>query len=203
MRILMAVDEVCSRTLLADTLTRLGHDPVVAADSKEAIDIYRRTDFSLVISECLMPRISGIELCSLIRAERRQNYTYIMLLTTPEETRHILESLNCGADDFITKPFTEDVLAARIMLSQRIVNAENINRAFARLISICAYCKRVCNDSDSLKTLDESLLTQSDLQLSHGICPGCYQTTVRPELENIRVKRQERADVVSGHTNQF
>ena len=203
MRILMAVDEVCSRTLLADTLTRLGHDPVVAADGKEAIDIYRRTDFSLVISECLMPRISGIELCSLIRAERRQNYTYIMLFTTPEETRNILESLNCGADDFITKPLTEDVLAARIMLGQRIVNAENVNRAFARLIPICAYCKKVRNDNDCLKPLDEFLLAHSDLQLSHGICPDCYQTKVRPELENIRLKRQARASSVSGHVKQF
>ena len=203
MKILIAVDKECSRTLLADTLTRLGHDPVVTPDGKEAIDIYRRTDFSLVISECLMPRISGIELCSLIRAERRQNYTYIMLLTTPEETRNILESLNCGADDFITKPFTEDVLAARIMLSQRVVHAENVNRAFARLIPICAYCRKVRNDIDCLKRLDEFLLAHSDLQLSHGICSDCYQTTVRPELENIRVKRQARAGGISGQEKQF
>jgi sigma-B regulation protein RsbU (phosphoserine phosphatase) len=203
MRILVAEDEVFSRTLLDAMLKRLGHDPLIVADGQQAIDTYRRTHFSLVISDCVMPRVSGIELCSLIRAERRQNYTYIMLLTLPEETQNLFESLNAGADDFITKPFSEDVLTARIMVSERIVNIQNVNRAFARLIPICAYCKKVRNDSELLKRLDEFLLAHLDLQLSHGICPDCYQTTVRPELENIRLKRQERADVVSGHTSQF
>jgi sigma-B regulation protein RsbU (phosphoserine phosphatase) len=198
MRILMAVDEVCSRTLLADTLTRLGHDPVVVADGQEAIEIYRKTHFQLVISDWVMPRIDGLELCNLIRAERRRTYTYVMLLTVMEGTESLVEGLRAGADDFISKPFKEDVLVARIMVGERIVNIQNVNRAFAQLIPICSYCKKARKDSHYWQRLDEFLQDQPDLQLSHGICPACYENTVRPELDRIRLERQAGTQAVSG-----
>jgi DNA-binding response OmpR family regulator len=203
MRILVAEDDVFSRTLLGATLKRLGHDPVVVADGQEAIETYRSTHFPLVISDWVMPRVDGLELCNLIREERRQNYTYIMLLTVLEGTQNLLEGLKAGADDFITKPFNEDLLVARIMVSERIVNVQNVNRAFAQLIPICSYCKKVRNDSDYWQRLDEFLLDQPDLQLSHGICPACYENTVRPELDRIRVERKAAGRRVSGQSNRF
>ena len=202
MRILVAEDDVFSRTLLGTTLKRLGHDPLVVSDGQEAIETYRRTHFPLVISDWLMPRVDGLELCNLIRAERRQNYTYIMLLTAMEGTQSLVECLNAGADDFITKPFNENVLVARIVVSERIVNIQNVNRAFARLIPICSYCKKARNDHDYWQRLDEFLLEQPDLQLSHGICPECYKNTVRPELDRIQIERQ-MARVASGQANRF
>jgi|SRR5882724_5473737 len=203
MRILIAEDDLLSRTLLGATLKRLGHDPVVVADGQEAIETYRRTHFPLVISDWVMPRVDGLELCNLIREERRQNYTYIMLLTVLEGTQNLLEGLKAGADDFITKPFNEDLLVARIMVSERIVNVQNVNRAFAQLIPICSYCKKVRNDSDYWQRLDEFLLDQPDLQLSHGICPACYENTVRPELDRIRVERKAAGRRVPGQSNRF
>ncbi|HUS11547.1 MAG TPA: response regulator [Pyrinomonadaceae bacterium] len=203
MKILVAEDDVFSRTLLGATLKRLGHDALVVADGQEAIETYRRAHFPLVITDGVMPRVDGLELCNLIRAERRQNYTYIMLLTAMEGTQSLLEGLNAGADDFITKPFNEAVLEARIIVSERIVNIQNVNRAFARLIPICSYCKKARNDSDYWQRLDEFLLDQPDLQLSHGICPECYENTVRPELDRIRLERQAGAPVMSGQANCF
>jgi sigma-B regulation protein RsbU (phosphoserine phosphatase) len=203
MRILVAEDDVFSRTLLGGTLKRLGHDPVAVPDGQEAIETYRRTHFPLVISDWVMPRVDGLELCNLIRAERRQNYTYIMLLTVVGETQNLLEGLKAGADDFIAKPFNQAVLEARIIVSERIVNIQNVNRAFARLIPICSYCKKARNDSAYWQRLDEFLLEQPDLPLSHGICPECYATTVRPELDRIRVERRTAGRVVSGQSNRF
>jgi DNA-binding response OmpR family regulator len=203
MRILVAEDDVFSRTLLGATLKHLGHDPVLVVDGQEAIETYRKTHFPLVISDWVMPRVDGLELCSLIRAERRQNYTYIMLLTVLEGRQDFLEGLKAGADDFITKPLNEDVLVARIMVSERIVNIQNVNRAFAQLIPICSYCKKARRDSDYWQRLDEFLLDQTDLHLSHGICPECYENTVRPELDRIRVERKVAGQLVSGQSNHF
>jgi sigma-B regulation protein RsbU (phosphoserine phosphatase) len=203
MRILVAEDDVFSRTLLGATLKRLGHDPVVVADGQEAIETYRSTHFPLVISDWVMPRVDGLELCNLIRAERRQNYTYIILLTVLEGTQNLLEGLKAGADDFITKPFNEDLLVARIMVSERIVNVQNVNRAFAQLIPICSYCKKARNDADYWQRLDEFLMDQPDLQLSHGICPECYENTVRPELDRIKVERKATGRLMSGQSNRF
>jgi phosphoserine phosphatase RsbU/P len=203
MRILVAEDDVFSRTLLGATLKRLGHDAVVVGDGQEAIETYRSTHFPLVISDWVMPRVDGLELCNLIRAERRQNYTYIILLTVLEGTQNLLEGLKAGADDFITKPFNEDLLVARIMVSERIVNVQNVNRAFAQLIPICSYCKKARNDADYWQRLDEFLMDQPDLQLSHGICPECYENTVRPELDRIKVERKATGRLMSGQSNRF
>jgi sigma-B regulation protein RsbU (phosphoserine phosphatase) len=202
MRILVAEDDVFSRSLLRATLEHLGHEPVVVADGQEAIETYRRIHFPLVITDWVMPRVTGLELCHLIRAERRQDYTYIML-SVMEGTQSLIEGLTAGADDFITKPFNEAVLEARIIVSERIVSIQNVNRAFARLIPICSYCKKARNDSDYWQRLNEFLLEQPDLQLSHGICPDCYQSTVRPELDRIRVARQATTRVVSGQADRF
>ncbi len=203
MKILVAEDDVFSRTWLRATLERLGHEPVVVADGQEAIESYRRNHFPLVISDWDMPRVDGLELCNLIRAERRQNYTYITLLTALEGTQNLLQGLKAGADDFITKPCDEAVLLARIMVSERIVNIQNVNRAFARLIPVCCYCKKIRNDNDHWHRPEEFLLEQTDLPWSHGICPECYATTVRPELDRIRVERQAGARAMSGQANGF
>ena len=203
MKILVAEDDVFSRTWLRATLERLGHEPVVVADGQEAIESYRRNHFPLVISDWDMPRVDGLELCNLIRAERRQNYTYISLLTTLEGTQNLLQGLKAGADDFIAKPCNEAVLLARIMVSERIVNIQNINRAFARLIPVCCYCKKIRNHNDHWQRPEEFLLEQTDLPWSHGICPECYATTVRPELDRIRVERQAGARAMSGQANGF
>jgi phosphoserine phosphatase RsbU/P len=199
MKILVVDDDVFSRTLLSATLKRLGYDPVAATDGQEAIETYRKTHFPLVISDWVMPRIDGLELCRLIRAERRQTYTYIMLLTVMEGTHSQLEGLSAGADDFITKPFNEDVLCARILVGDRIGNIQNANRALAQLVPICSYCKKVRNDSDYWQRLDEFLLDQKNLHLSHGICPECYEKTVLPELTKLRHKREAARRLVSGH----
>lgn len=203
MRILVAEDDVFSSSLLGAALRRLGHDPVVVADGQKAIETYRRTHFPLVIADLVMPRVDGLELCNLIREERRQDYTYIMLLTIMEETQNVLEGLKAGADDFITQPFNEDVLAARIMISERILNIQNVNRAFVKLIPICSYCKKARTDRNYWQRLDESLLDHAKLQLSHGICPDCYKNTVRPQLDRIRVERQANAQAVSGQSSHF
>lgn len=203
MKILVAHHDVFSRALLSTTLRRLGHDSVAVADGQQAIEIYRRTHFPLVISDWVMPRVDGPELCNLIRGERRQDYTYIMLLTHIEEARNVPDALEAGADDFITQPFNEDILAARIMVSERILNIRNVNRAFVQLIPICSYCKKARTDRNYWQRLDESLLDQANLQLSHGICPECYKNTVRPELDRIRVERQTGAKAVSSQPSRF
>jgi DNA-binding response OmpR family regulator len=176
MRILLADDDVFSRTLLSSTLRRLGHDTVAVANGQEAIDAYRNRYFPMVISDWMMPELDGLDLCRLIRAEENPKYTYIMLLTVMEGTQSHLDGLAAGADDFITKPFNEDVLIARILVGERIVNMHNVNRKLAQLIPICSYCKKARNDSDYWQRMDDFLLQQTSRQLTHGICPECLRT---------------------------
>jgi DNA-binding response OmpR family regulator len=186
MRILMVSHDAFSNALLSAALKSLGHQTVAVANGQDAIDNYRKNYFPVVISEWMMPQVSGLELCRLIRAENAEEFTYIILFIDPEDTPPYTEALKAGADDFIPKPFDENVLVAGLAVAKRILKREDSRRKLAQLIVVCAYCKKPRNDPDYWQQLDKFLMDHPDLQLSHGICPACYENTVRPQLDNIR-----------------
>lgn len=121
MKILIADDDEITRLLLSPALTKLGHDVQEATNGREAWDAWHGGALSLVISDWMMPDLDGLEFCRRIRAERRADYTYIILLTSRSGTTNYLEAMSAGADDFITKPFQKDVLAARVRVAERIL----------------------------------------------------------------------------------
>jgi DNA-binding response OmpR family regulator len=120
MKILIADDDDITRLLLGSALTNLGHDVRAASNGREAWEAWQTGEFPFVISDWMMPDLDGLEFCRRIRAERRADYTYIVLLTARSGKTNFLEAMTAGADDFITKPFEEDALAARVRVAERI-----------------------------------------------------------------------------------
>ena len=129
MKILIAEDDDIRRLMLNSALTNLGHDVRAATNGREAWDAWRGGDFSLIISDWMMPGLDGLEFCRRIRAEKRADYTYIVLLTSRSGKTNYLEAMNAGADDFITKPFDKDALAARVRVAERILRLHASLRA--------------------------------------------------------------------------
>ena len=121
MNVLIADDDDVSRVLLAAALTRLGYQVLETRDGRAALSAWEQGDYQLIISDCMMPDLDGLEFCRRIRAEKRANYTYLILLTSLSGKTNYLEAMNAGADDFITKPFEKDLLAARVRVGQRIL----------------------------------------------------------------------------------
>jgi signal transduction histidine kinase len=123
-KILIAEDDGASRAILAQFLTRLGHDVVATADGQQALDVFRREDVPVLISDWMMPNLDGLGLCRQIRAEERANYTYVILLTVLGGKESYLEAMDAGADDFISKPFDVDQLHARLRVAERILGLQ-------------------------------------------------------------------------------
>ncbi len=124
MRILVVDDVGINRLLLSSTLERWGHSVVAVADGTEAWELLQQEQFSFVISDWLMPKMSGVELCRRIRAAQLPWYVYVILLTSLGRPHEIVEGLDAGADDFVQKPFHEDELRARMRAGERIVALE-------------------------------------------------------------------------------
>jgi DNA-binding response OmpR family regulator len=130
MKILIAEDDDITRLLLGSALTNLGHDVREATNGREAWNAWEGGKFPFVISDWMMPDLDGLEFCRRIRAERRTDYTYIVLLTSRTGKANYLEAMSAGADDFITKPFQRDALAARVRVAERILGLhESLRRA--------------------------------------------------------------------------
>ncbi len=124
MRILIIDDDEISLELLRSSLETQRHEVVSATDGEEAYSLLTTEDCHLVISDWLMPGMSGIELCQKIRQSDLPGYVYVILLTGRKEKHDVIEGLSAGADDFITKPFDPSELTVRVRTGERILSLE-------------------------------------------------------------------------------
>lgn len=100
-------------TLIADSLSS-EYNILVAHDGEEALQILRKNSVNLVISDIMMPRIDGLELCKRIKTDIKWSHIPVILLTAKSADMSIVEGLQQGADDYITKPFNIDHLRLRV-----------------------------------------------------------------------------------------
>src|SRR5258708_617247 len=112
MRILVVDDNHAAVTAMKYSLTKAGYEVLTAVDGDEALRILRNGSCRLVLSDCRMPRMSGPELCRVVRQEKLPGYVYIILLTAFDGSQQRIDGLSAGADDFIAKPFDPDELVA-------------------------------------------------------------------------------------------
>src|SRR3954453_6123763 len=115
MRVLIADDSLSSRRLLEGTLRGWGYEVIVAADGEEAWRLLNGENApSLAVLDWMMPGLTGPELCRLLRQRAAEPYTYILLLTSRNEKDDVVEGMDSGADDYITKPFDKHELQVRL-----------------------------------------------------------------------------------------
>lgn len=111
-KVLVVDDESRMRKLVNDFLARSGYEVIEAADGEEAVDIfYADKDISLIILDVMMPKMDGWEVCRQIRKDSK---VPIIMLTAKGEERDELNGFECGADEYISKPFSPKILTARV-----------------------------------------------------------------------------------------
>jgi two-component system cell cycle response regulator len=124
-KILIAEDDPVSRRLLEAFLSKWGYDVVVTCDGREAWEVLNEADApSLVVSDWMMPKVDGLELCRKIREMQRSRYTYFIILTAKERKEDVIQGLEAGADDFLIKPFHQEELKYRVQIGERIIKLE-------------------------------------------------------------------------------
>jgi phosphoserine phosphatase RsbU/P len=203
-RILIAEDDVVSRTVLERTLTGWGHEVVVTRDGSEAwAGLMADTAPPLAILDWMMPGLEGPEVCRRLRALARPVPTYLILLTAKGHTEDIVQGLDSGADDYVTKPFDRQELRSRVRVGERMLalqqgladRVQELEAALGQvkelkgLLPICSYCKAVRDDSNYWHRVETYIAAHSAARFSHGICPGCWTDVVEPELAAHRIAK--------------
>ncbi len=125
MRILLAEDDLTSRSMLTAILKKWGYDPVVSEDGNAAWEELQRPDAPrLVLLDWNMPGLEGPEVCRRLRKMETTNPSYVILLTGRDEKSDIVQGLEAGANDYIAKPFDNAELLARIRVGQRMLELQ-------------------------------------------------------------------------------
>ncbi len=122
--VLVADDSKVSRKTVQSALAPEHYTVLAAVSGQEALDLFATYRPAVVITDWLMPDLSGLELCQRIREVSQDSYTYIILLTVLTDKKKVVKGLEAGADDYLTMPFHPEELLARVRAGLRIVKLQ-------------------------------------------------------------------------------
>jgi diguanylate cyclase (GGDEF)-like protein len=161
MRVLIADDSLLSRRLLERTLCDWGYEVVAVEDGSKAWEILSgNSPPPLAVLDWMMPGLTGTELCKKVRERAAEPYTYILLLTSRTEKDDLVEGMDSGADDYITKPFDKHELKVRLRAGSRIVDLQEqlvTAREALRVQATRDYLTQLWNRSAILEILNREL----------------------------------------------
>jgi len=202
---LVADDDPMHRRLLEATLRGWGHEVLLAADGAEGWELFLRHERPLLaLLDWSMPEVDGLELCrrfrALVGSDGHPRRVHTVLVTARSDKADVLRGLEAGADDYLTKPVDRQELYARLQVGVRLLTLQQsladrvseLEAALSRvkqlhgLLPICCYCKSIRTDENYWQQVEHYIAAHSELQFSHGICPGCYHKVVVPQIAAAR-----------------
>jgi phosphoserine phosphatase RsbU/P len=193
LRILVAEDQAVARFVLEDTLSSWNYDVISVADGVTAWEALRAEEApKLALLDWEMPGLDGPDICQLVRQLATDQPPYLILLTVREGTEDLVAGLRSGANDYLTKPFQEAELAARLAVAVRTLELQRtladrvreLEEALAQIkvlrgiLPICAWCKKVRNDENYWERLEGYLGQHTDIRFTHGMCPECSEREI-------------------------
>ena len=119
--VLVVDDSRAQRHMVSMQLRRWGYSVTECESANVALDLCRSGTIDIIISDWMMPGMTGLEFCKKFRGLDRENYGYFVLLTSKSEKTEIADGLEAGADDFLTKPVSSNELRARLRAGERML----------------------------------------------------------------------------------
>jgi two-component system, cell cycle response regulator len=126
MKVLVAEDDAISRVLLVRTLEKAGYEVTAVENGRKAWKELNAEDPPrLALLDWVMPEMDGVGVCKEVRGSNSLHYTYLILLSSKESKKDIVQGLESGADDYLTKPFDPEELKARLRAGERVLELED------------------------------------------------------------------------------
>ena len=188
MKILIAEDEYTTRLMVQVSLENWGYTVISAEDGNEAWEYLKKDgELDIAILDWEMPGIDGAELCKMIKEMKRDNPIYVLILTARDSQNDILLGFDAGADDYMTKPFNDNELRARVRVAERIVRIQSsLSRTVEELrqaldlvdalqgsIPICAQCGKIEGEDHTWYKVSDCTDDTYDPRFIPAVCPDC------------------------------
>jgi sigma-B regulation protein RsbU (phosphoserine phosphatase) len=163
MKVLIVEDEQTSLELLRKLITSWDYEVITASDGDEGWEKFQsEADIQIVVSDWIIPGIDGLKLCRNIRETSEHRYTYIIILSAKTEINDLVEGIEAGADDFVTKPFNNLELKARLKSGTRLVRLEN--ELAHKIDELSAAYEQMKDDLEAASLLQKSMLPSENIQ---------------------------------------
>lgn len=193
MKILAVEDDPVALAVLTQALRKQGHEVITATDGDSALEILEREEVRVVVSDWMMPTVSGLELCRKVRARLGRDYVYFILLTgkIPSEENQ-REAIEAGVDDFLQKPLDPLRISMRLHVAERILRFATQVRQLEQFLPICGYCKKIRDDKNYWQQIESYINARTGTDFSHSVCPDCYTHVIMPQLEELRAETEAK-----------
>jgi len=186
MRLLIAEDEYITRMIVQVVMEDCGHHVDSVENGDRAWEILRRDNApEIAILDWEMPgNMDGLEVCRQVKELERPYPIYVIMLTAHHERENILGGFAAGADDYISKPFDENELRARVLVAERLVNAQKqLSRSNEELraiidqfgdgINVCTRCGQIQGEDSKWRNLMAITRKKTDSRFNFQSCPVC------------------------------
>lgn len=159
MKILIADDDPVNLRYLQSVLAEWGYEPVAVRNGPEALQALQGQGAPrIAILDWMMPGLNGLQICAEVRQQKEhQHYTYLILLTARNESEDIVEAMQSGADDFISKPFMDGELKGRLRAAKRIIDLQQQLYDLASRDTLTGVWNRRIIFEDFARLADEAL----------------------------------------------
>ena len=168
--LVLAVDDTpASLQMLCVVLDSEGVDIAMASSGPEALASARSSPPNLILLDVMMPGMDGLEVCRELKRDLGLSRVPVIFLTALADTEHIVEGFAAGCVDYVSKPFREAELRARVRTHLEL------NR-LRSLLPICSHCHAIRDEDDAWIPVATYISKKAGVNFSHGICPSCLQT---------------------------
>jgi PleD family two-component response regulator len=198
MKILIVDDIPENISALAIALECEGFHINTAAGGEQALEIVRNDSPDLILLDIKMNGMDGFETCLALKKIDASKDIPVIFLTVSKETETIVKGFNCGGVDYISKPFRQEEVCARVrthlslraLMKQKEKLISELQEALAKvktlsgLLPICSSCKKIRDDKGYWNQIETYIRQHSEADFTHSICPKCAKMLYPGLLKN-------------------
>jgi len=188
--ILVVDDQPANLKVLLSFLQSHSFQIYIADSGLRALNILSKVTPDLVLLDVMMPDIDGFETCRRIKADERLASIPVIFMTALDSVEDKMAGFSAGGVDYITKPFQQMEVLARIKThitlrkrERELEQALSEIKTLAGILPICSYCKQIRNDKGYWQQVEDYISQHSQALFSHGLCPDCYKKEMDSFLE--------------------
>ncbi len=173
--ILIIDDNPQNIQMLANVINESAYDVALALDGLEALKFIAKEKPDLILLDIMMPDMDGYEVCNMLKSKNDTKHIPVIFITAKNETGDIIKGFRAGAVDYISKPFINEELLARVKTHIALKLARDEIQTLKGIIPICAKCKKIRDNKGYWQQVESYIESKSEVEFSHSLCPECTE----------------------------